>query len=594
MYHNHSTSSRRGGRAGSGNNNINYRGNGSGGDVDSNNSGSRSYHRQQQPPEPPLPSNAAAKAAAAAKVLHRRAIEKARKVAALAAAVVAKQDNVNEAASTTGTTSTITSRKDVFRSWPPPDDFARYDGHHGDNNNRSSIDETTGKQPEITATDADPRDKEMKNKDSPSTMPVNTASAYLIYPHPPHLLPPGGAGGGGGGPPAPPPLYPTIPIPGMVVGPYHHQNLPHQQQHHPHAYYEGYPPPLPPYHTHLTTASTSSHYPSSSYHHHLSHIPPHLHITQHNEHGQQQRQHHLAHSSNNNNNNNSRRIIIGSHTPIHVPRASSPCSGSVADTERAAAATEEAVAEEIVKEMDGFDRRHMEMGEEEEEEEEKPLPYWQPLQAVLGGGSGGSDCRSSNSTGNHRVKSVFRKSTRMGSGSTKTTKKNNESNYAREGEIEQQHLYCYQQQQTLRSGKGGAGDDHLPAEETNAHEILLSLSKSFDRMHKRRGPTTATTELEGGEQQQQAQRPNSPAGPPRIQHWHKQSSGSDCSSFEVRFTSHSVVFGSVFPVSIYGRFYPSRPISVNNLIHPLLFGFYVTTLTYHVHIAKSSKTPSPQ
>jgi hypothetical protein len=44
--------------------------------------------------------------------------------------------------------------------------------------------------------------------------------------------------------------------------------------------------------------------------------------------------------------------------------------------------------------------------------------------------------------------------------------------------------------------------------------------------------------LQQEEQQQDPHRPTSPRGPPRIQHWHKQSmSGSDCSSFEVRFLS---------------------------------------------------------
>ncbi|KAL3761406.1 hypothetical protein ACHAWU_007365 [Discostella pseudostelligera] len=162
---------------------------------------------------------------------------------------------------------------------------------------------------------------------------------------------------------------------------------------------------------------------------------------------------------------------------------------------------------------------------------------------------------------------------------------------------QQYHLQNPQQQHHLqqhhqpRGGRGGSArrlppppplptsttttTTLLPTDETNdAPEILLSLSKSFDRLDngsssKRRGPTiTFTTNstfgddddedvivvegkerhypphqhrtvrryeqhLQQEEQQQDARRPTSPRGPPRIQHWHKQSmSGSDCSSFE--------------------------------------------------------------
>ena len=74
-----------------------------------------------------------------------------------------------------------------------------------------------------------------------------------------------------------------------------------------------------------------------------------------------------------------------------------------------------------------------------------------------------------------------------------------------------------------------------PIQESDAHAILLSLSKSFERGDApgdALSQSEVTTKARGGRKAEegQPQRPPSPHGPPAIQHWHKQSSR----SFEVR------------------------------------------------------------
>jgi hypothetical protein len=144
---------------------------------------------------------------------------------------------------------------------------------------------------------------------------------------------------------------------------------------------------------------------------------------------------------------------------------------------------------------------------------------------------------------------------------------------------------------------GGGGGSISNESNVDAPEILLSLSKSFDRLEnnssRRRcgggvvvgggGPTIPFTATFGGDEevreqqhyhyeylgQQQHQpqqedessqlRPTSPRGPPRIQHWHKQSmsvggGGSDCSSFEVRCLCIHAILVSLYKA---GTFEPS-------------------------------------
>lgn len=156
------------------------------------------------------------------------------------------------------------------------------------------------------------------------------------------------------------------------------------------------------------------------------------------------------------------RRILGSHTPIHVPRASQ--SVTIADA---------AVREEM----------------EQEEDEPEPLPYYRHPK-------------------NKGRESVFRSS---------QTSKNGDDTLAQ------------------NSGKNDEEERDLRLSESNAHEILLSLSKSFDRFEgkvkfaseevNKRSPSGSNNSNNNMKESNNNDdnRPKSPEGPPPIQHWHKQS-----------------------------------------------------------------------
>mmetsp|Transcript_23913 Transcript_23913/g.51644 ORF Transcript_23913/g.51644 Transcript_23913/m.51644 type:complete len:1094 (+) Transcript_23913:109-3390(+) len=135
-------------------------------------------------------------------------------------------------------------------------------------------------------------------------------------------------------------------------------------------------------------------------------------------------------------------------------------------------------------------------------------------------------------------------------------------------------------------------DDHDLLCESSAHKILLSLSKSFDRVeegkHFSQGVPSASFV------KAKENRPNSPDEPPRIQHWHKQSSDSfepqpsplklsyvkDGDGINIDLTSSFTLFNESFDMNLEGLLGPNASFGFGPM-RSLSFGLGLGTSVDH-------------